>query len=102
MTCRLHFQETAADIQSVYVTIAADLVISQIAEPVRFVIETKARIYPSTEKYWYYAKKTLAKQYQVLRLLVMNLNLQLLTSILTLAETQEVGESGHGLPREGL
>ena len=58
-------QETPADIQSVYVTIAADLVIQQVAEPVRFVIETKARIYPTNEKYWYYARKNLTKQYQV-------------------------------------
>lgn len=58
-------QETPSDIQSVYVTIAADLVIQQVGEPVRFVIETKARIYPTNEKYWYYARKNLTKQYQV-------------------------------------
>ena len=36
-------QETPQDVASVYVTIAADLVVSQIAEPIRFVIETKVR-----------------------------------------------------------
>ena len=39
----------------------------QVAEPVRFVIETKARIYPENEKYWYYQKRNLTKQYQVSR-----------------------------------
>ena len=34
-------KETAPDVSSVYLTVAADLVISQVAEPVRFVIETK-------------------------------------------------------------
>ena len=35
------------------------------AEPVRFVIETKARIYPQIERYWYFTKKNLVKQYRV-------------------------------------
>ena len=34
-------QETGPEIQSVYMTVAADLVIAQIAEPVRFLVETK-------------------------------------------------------------
>lgn len=58
-------KETAADVNSVYLTVAADLVMTQVAEPVRFVIETKARILPQTEKYWYYAKKSLVKQFNV-------------------------------------
>ena len=37
----------------------------QVAEPVRFVIETKARILPQNERYWYYAKKSLVKQFNV-------------------------------------
>lgn len=57
--------ETTHEVHSVYMTIAADLVIQQVAEPVRFVIETKARIYPENEKYWYYQKRNLTKQYQV-------------------------------------
>ena len=50
---------------SVYLTVAADLVMSQVAEPVRFVIETKARILPQNERYWYYTKKSLVKQFNV-------------------------------------
>ena len=57
--------QTTHEVHSVYMTIAADLVIQQVAEPVRFVIETKARIYPENEKYWYYQKRNLTKQYQV-------------------------------------
>ena len=40
-------------------------VMSHVAEPVRFVIETKARILPQNERYWYYAKKSLVKQFNV-------------------------------------
>jgi len=58
-------QETPHDVSSTYITIAADLVVSQIAEPIRFVIETKARIYPKTERYWYYTRKSLVRQYRV-------------------------------------
>ena len=39
--------------------------IFQVAEPVRFVIETRARIYPQSERYWYFTKKNLVKQYRV-------------------------------------
>lgn len=31
----------------------------------RFVIETRARIYPQNERYWYFTKKNLVKQYRV-------------------------------------
>ncbi len=58
-------KETPPDVQSVYVTVAADLVVSQVAEPVRFVVETRCRIHPPGEKYWYYTRKNLCKQYQV-------------------------------------
>ena len=38
---------------------------SQIAEPVRFVVETKVRIYPSGERFWYYTKRTVARRYRL-------------------------------------
>ena len=38
---------------------------THVAEPVRFVIETKARILPQNERYWYYTKKSLVKQFNV-------------------------------------
>ena len=58
-------KETPHDLNSVYLTIAADLVMTHVAEPVRFVIETKARILPQNERYWYYTKKSLVKQFNV-------------------------------------
>ena len=38
---------------------------SQIAEPVRFVVETKVRIYPATERFWYYTKRTVVRRYRL-------------------------------------
>lgn len=58
-------QETGPDIQSVYMTVAADLVMSQIAEPVRFVVETKSRIFPTGEKFWYYSRRTAVRRYHL-------------------------------------
>ena len=55
-------QETGPEIQSVYMTVAADLVIAQIAEPVRFVVETKARIYPAGERFWYYSRRSAVRR----------------------------------------
>ena len=41
----------------VFLTIAVDLVIVGIQEPVRFLIETKAKIFPTNERFWYFSKK---------------------------------------------
>ena len=40
--------------KGMFMTIAVDLVIAGIQEPVRFVVETKVRIFPPTERFWYY------------------------------------------------
>merc|ERR1719206_936513 len=58
-------QETGPEIQSVYMTVAADLVIAQIAEPVRFVVETKAKIYPAGERFWYYSRRSAVRRYRL-------------------------------------
>lgn len=47
----------------VYMTVAVDLVIVGIQEPVRFVVETKAKIFPHNERFWYFAKKSLMEQF---------------------------------------
>ncbi|GFR04911.1 rab GTPase-activating protein 1 [Trichonephila clavata] len=54
--------ETPKDTR-VYMTVAADLVICGIQEPVRFVIETKAKIFSPTERFWYFSKRTLYEQF---------------------------------------
>ncbi|XP_040564697.1 rab GTPase-activating protein 1 [Lepeophtheirus salmonis] len=58
-------KETTPEEPSVFMTAAADLVVSQIAEPIRFVFETRAAIYPQTERYWFYALRSLHRQYSV-------------------------------------
>jgi hypothetical protein len=40
----------------VFMTVAVDLVINGLQDPVRFCIETKARIYPQNDKFWVYQK----------------------------------------------
>lgn len=40
----------------VFMTVAVDLVINGLQDPVRFCIETKARIFGSSEKFWVYQK----------------------------------------------
>ncbi|XP_013782185.1 rab GTPase-activating protein 1-like isoform X1 [Limulus polyphemus] len=47
----------------VYLTIAVDLVVTGIQEPVRFVMETKAKIFPQNERFWYFSKKPLYEQF---------------------------------------
>ena len=36
-----------------FVTIAVDLVVTGVTEPVRFIVETKAKVYPSGEKFFW-------------------------------------------------
>ena len=58
-------QETGPDINSVFMTVAADLVLNQIAEPVRFVVETKVRIYPGQERFWYYTRRLVVRRWRL-------------------------------------
>lgn len=46
-----------------YMTVAIDLVITGIREPVRFQIETPVRIYSQCERFWYFQKKSLIQQF---------------------------------------
>ena len=48
-------EETQKNVR-VFMTIAIDLVLAGLQDPVRFCIECKVRIYPQTEKFWVYQK----------------------------------------------
>ncbi|XP_023932472.1 rab GTPase-activating protein 1-like [Lingula anatina] len=56
--------ETPKDTR-VFMTVAVDLVIAGIREPVRFVIETKAKIFPQNERFWYINKKPLQEKFHL-------------------------------------
>ncbi|GFS47608.1 rab GTPase-activating protein 1 [Nephila pilipes] len=47
----------------VYLSIAVDLVFSGIDEPTRFVIETKAKIFNTNERFWYFSKRAFHDQF---------------------------------------
>lgn len=54
--------ETPKDVRQ-YMTVAVDLVIRGIQEPVRFQIETPVRIYGQAERFWYFQKRSLIQQF---------------------------------------
>lgn len=56
--------QTPAD-RRVFMTVAIDLVIHGIQEPVRFAMEAKAIIYPQNERFWYYNKKPHTEYFHV-------------------------------------
>ncbi|KAF2361467.1 PTB/PI domain [Trinorchestia longiramus] len=51
-------QETARD-GRVLMSVAIDLVMKGIQEPVRFVLDIKVRVYPQNERFWYFTKRPL-------------------------------------------
>jgi len=59
--------ETPKDTR-LFVTIAVDLVVKGVTEPVRFIVETKAKIYPSGEKFFWTPSKPKFREIYILEL----------------------------------
>lgn len=49
--------------EKIFITVAVDLVIRGIREPVRFIIETSVKVFPQNERFWYFNKRNLVQQF---------------------------------------
>lgn len=59
------FNVASGDGAPAYMSLALDLVIRGIPDPLRLVIETPVKIYPPTERFWYYSKRPLVQQFYI-------------------------------------
>ena len=49
----------------VFMTVAVDVVMDKIREPVRFLLEVKVKLFPSSEKFWYFSNKTHVERFMM-------------------------------------
>ncbi|XP_061383096.1 rab GTPase-activating protein 1-like isoform X1 [Danaus plexippus] len=59
------FNVASGDGAPAYMSLALDLVIRGIRDPLRLVIETPVKVFPPTERFWYYSKRPLVQQFYI-------------------------------------
>lgn len=59
------FNVASGDGAPAYMSLALDLVIRGVPDPLRLVVETPVKVFPPTERFWYYSKKPLVQEFYI-------------------------------------
>uniref|UniRef100_A0A146LJE7 Rab GTPase-activating protein 1 n=2 Tax=Lygus hesperus TaxID=30085 RepID=A0A146LJE7_LYGHE len=49
--------------EKIFLTVAVDLVVRGIREPIRLLVETHVKVFPQNERWWYFSKRSLIQPY---------------------------------------
>ncbi|XP_014284415.1 rab GTPase-activating protein 1 isoform X1 [Halyomorpha halys] len=94
--------ETEGKDKKVYLTVAVDLVVRGITEPVRLLVETLVRVYHQGERFWYFTRRPLVQPFSLNLKEVMSLDNEPNYEVVSIETSGEIDRSRLNLTLNNL